>query len=131
MKFLADHNEETRKFILQNAPKNNKLYYHKIQIDIASSCAIETSKLITEDIGDDYFSILVDECRDVFTKEQMALVLRYVDKKGYVIERFLGIVHVPNTNSLSLKAAIDSLLATYKLTVSRIRGQGYDGASNM
>ncbi|XP_023731074.2 uncharacterized protein LOC111878813 [Lactuca sativa] len=131
LKFLADHNEETRKFILQNAPKNNKLYSHKIQIDIASSCAIENSKLITEDIGYDYFSILVDECRDVSTKEQMALALRYVNKKGYVIERFLGIVYVPNTNSLSLKAAIDSLLATYKLIVSRIRGQGYDGASNM
>lgn len=50
---------------------------------------------------------------------------------GYVIERFLGVVHVTNTTSLSLKGAIESKLANHKLSVSQIRGQGYDGASNM
>lgn len=131
LKFLADHNEETRKVVLQNAPGNNKLCSHQIQINIASACAIETSKHIIDDIGGDYFSILVDECRDASTKEQMALVLRYLNKKGYVIERFLGIVHVTSTSSLSLKASIDSLLKIHRLSVSQIRGQGYDGASNM
>ncbi|GKB97348.1 zinc finger MYM-type protein 1-like protein, partial [Tanacetum coccineum] len=68
---------------------------------------------------------------DSSCKEQMAVVLRYVNKKGYVIERFLGIVHVTDTCSLSLKEALESLLATHELSMSRIRGQGYDGASNM
>ena len=97
LKFLADHNEETRKVILQNAPGNNKLSSHQIQLDITSACAIETSKAIVEDIVGDYFSILVDECRDVSTKEQMALVIRYVNKKCYVIKRFIRIIHVTNT----------------------------------
>ncbi|XP_076938385.1 uncharacterized protein LOC143606518, partial [Bidens hawaiensis] len=35
------------------------------------------------------------------------------------------------TTVLSLKKAIDELLAHYNLSLSRIRGQGYDGASNM
>ena len=94
---MADHNEETKKVILKNAPENNKLFFHQIQLDITSTCTIETSKATVEDIRGDYFSILVDECRDVSTKEQMALVIRYVNKKCYVIKRFIRIIHVTNT----------------------------------
>ena len=72
-KFLIEHSEEPKKSILLNAPKNNKLTSHDIQVDIASACASETTKAIVEDIGDECFSILVDECRDVSTKEQMAI----------------------------------------------------------
>ncbi|XP_021765932.1 zinc finger MYM-type protein 1-like [Chenopodium quinoa] len=47
------------------------------------------------------------------------------------MERFLGIVHVSNTTALTLKDAIMSLLVEHSLSPSMIRGQGYDGASNM
>ena len=53
-----------------------------------------------------FFSILVDESRDISIKEQMAVVLRYVDKKGIVIERFLGIVHVADTSTLDRKSVV-------------------------
>jgi hypothetical protein len=48
-----------------------------------------------------------------------------------VIERFLGIEHVSDTTSTSLKKALDTMLRRYGLSISKIRGQGYDGASNM
>ena len=35
---------------------------------------------IIEEIGGDVFCLLVDESADVSDKEQMAVVLRYVDK---------------------------------------------------
>ncbi|XP_076904716.1 uncharacterized protein LOC143560264 [Bidens hawaiensis] len=35
------------------------------------------------------------------------------------------------TTALSLKAAIDDLFARQNLSIGRVRGQGYDGASNM
>lgn len=59
------------------------------------------------------------------------MVLHYVNKKGQVIECFPGLVHVPNTDVLSLKLALESLFAKYGLSLSRLRRQGYDGASNM
>jgi hypothetical protein len=57
--------------------------------------------------------------------------LRYVDALGRPCEHFIGVVHVDDTSSLSLKDAIEALLVSHGLTMTRIRGQGYDGASNM
>ncbi|XP_076955846.1 uncharacterized protein LOC143630822 [Bidens hawaiensis] len=61
----------------------------------------------------------------------MAVVLRYVDDGGEVIERFVGVIHVTDTCASSLKSAIDNFFAKNNLTMSKVRGQGYDGASNM
>nr|XP_016483984.1 PREDICTED: uncharacterized protein LOC107804582 [Nicotiana tabacum] len=61
----------------------------------------------------------------------MALVLRYVDKKDQVNEPFIGLVRVHDTSAKSLKEAILFLLMKHSLSLSKIRGQGYDGASNM
>ncbi|XP_071704889.1 uncharacterized protein [Rutidosis leptorrhynchoides] len=73
-----------------------------------------------------------DESSDVSKKEQMAIVLRYVDAQGLVKKRFVGIVHVKDTPSLYLKASIDSFFFTkHKVSMQQSRGQGYDGASNM
>jgi hypothetical protein len=137
LRFLADHNEDVKAVTLKNAPDNNKLISPAIQKDIVSAAAVETSNAIIMELGDAFFffffffSVLIDESRDISTKEQMAVALRYVDKKGCVVERFLGIEHVTNTSALSLKAAVEDLFCRHGLSLSRLRGQGYDGASNM
>ena len=102
-----------------------------IQKDMVNSCAVETTLAILADLGDRLFSILVDEARDCSVKQQMAVVIRYVNKHGQVVERFLGLVHVRETSAICLKEGIDSLFDKYGLSLSRLRGQGYDGASNM
>ena len=61
----------------------------------------------------------------------MSLVLRYVNKKRIIIERFFGIVHVASTTALSLKCAIECLLYEHNLSLSNLRGQDYDRTSNM
>nr|XP_017248635.1 PREDICTED: zinc finger MYM-type protein 1-like [Daucus carota subsp. sativus] len=128
LKFLTNHSSDI-KDVFKNAPENNKLTAPSIQKDITNACAVITANAISLELGDELFSILVDEARDISNKEQMDVVLRFVDKKGCVVERFVGIVHVTDTSAVSLKAAIVSLLATYGLSITRIRGQGYDGAT--
>ncbi|XP_070668505.1 uncharacterized protein [Malus domestica] len=86
---------------------------------------------IIKDIGTSWFSVLIDESYDVSMKEQMTIILRYVDKNGHVVKCFIGIEHVTSTIALSLKATIDDVFSRHKLSMSRLRGQGYDGASNM
>ena len=114
-----------------DAADNSLLVSPDIQKDIIKCFADEILHSILEDIGQDVFCLLVDKSRDVSYKEQMAVVLRYVDKSGVVKESFVGIVHVKDTTAANLKSCIDSLFAKLKLSLKQVRGQGYDGASNM
>ncbi|CAN1253821.1 Zinc finger MYM-type protein 1, partial [Linum perenne] len=59
------------------------------------------------------------------------VVLCYVDGKVCVLDRFLGVCHVSDTKATSLKKAIESMLVKHGLSISKVRGQGYDGARNM
>ncbi|KAH0683079.1 hypothetical protein KY290_021666 [Solanum tuberosum] len=96
LQWYGDINEDVGSIILEKAPKNEMMCSPSIQKDIVDSCAKETIKSILEDLDGDYFGILVDESKDVSHKEQMALVLRYVNKEGEVIERFVvrGVAHI-------------------------------------
>ena len=73
----------------------------------------------------------MDESRDESKKEQMAIVLRFVDNNGFLQERFFGLVHVSNTSAATLKDGIYFVLSYHNLNIQNIRGQGCDGASNM
>ncbi|XP_015170648.1 zinc finger MYM-type protein 1-like [Solanum tuberosum] len=131
LQWYGNINEDVGSIILEKAPKNEMMCSPSIQKDIVDSCAKETIKSILEDLDEDYFGILVDESKDVSHKEQMSLVLRYVNKEGEVIERFVGIIHVSDTSACSLKEAIYYFLSDHSLSPSQIRGKVYDGASNM
>ncbi|KAL4559834.1 hypothetical protein LXL04_031980 [Taraxacum kok-saghyz] len=131
IKTIGEHSKDVFNNTLEKTPKNNQMICPKTQKDIVECFAQEVLLSIREDIGEDVFSILVDESSDVSKKEQMAIVLRYVDRLGYIKERFVAIVHVKDTSSMTLKNAILEVLTSLKLSFSRIRGQGYDGASNM
>ncbi|KAK4724085.1 hypothetical protein R3W88_026864 [Solanum pinnatisectum] len=126
-KMLPDMNN----VILKHAPKNAMMTSPKIQKDIVSSCAQEIVKAIIDDLDGDFFGILIDEYKDISHHEQMTLSLRYVNENGKVNERVIAIVHVGDTSAQSLKETICSLLLRHSLSTSKIRGQGYDGGSNM
>ncbi|KAL5781907.1 hypothetical protein ACOSP7_006936 [Xanthoceras sorbifolium] len=70
---------------------------------------------IREEIEDAKFCVLIDEARDVAKKE----------------ERFLDIVHVKDTTAITLKKELCTIFSRHALNVQNIRGQGYNGASNM
>ncbi|XP_059458426.1 uncharacterized protein LOC132188028 [Corylus avellana] len=61
----------------------------------------------------------------------MTIVLRFVDKYGFIQERSFDIVHVKDTSALTLKNGISDVLFHHCLDIQNICGQGYDGASNM
>ena len=84
-----------------------------------------------------WYSIMADECTDVATIEQMALCLRFVENTGTVgkeyevREEFIGMVELEKTDAESIFTGIVEYLNKCDLNLSNLRGQGYDGASNM
>ncbi|CAL5329405.1 unnamed protein product [Camellia sinensis] len=131
IKLLASYNEDVVAVVLENAPQNASYHSHGIQKQIPSIFSNKIQRFICEEINDGKFCILVDESEDESKREQMAIVLRFVDKYGFIKERFFDIVHVLNTTSATLKEKICNVLSRHNLGVQNIRGQGYDGASNM
>ena len=131
VKLLAFYNKEVDAVVLENAPRNAQYISATVQQEILKLFARKVQKQIREEIGTSKFCMMMDESRDESKKNQMALVLRFVNSEGFIKERFLDVIHVTNTAALTLKKAICTVLADNNLNVRDIRGQGYDGASNM
>ena len=67
---------------------------HKNNASYISNCGdFITDSIISEVKQSKYFSILADEAADCSNKEQMSLVLRYVDKKNNIREYFVQFIH--------------------------------------
>lgn len=73
----------------------------------------------------------MEESRDFSNKEQMTIVLHYVNTFGCVKEFFVGIVHVVDTIALSLLKGIEDAFTKLGLSFDRLKGQGDDGVCNM
>nr|AAD25592.1 hypothetical protein [Arabidopsis thaliana] len=109
-----------RKSILSYHPdQRDEMTSPPIQKDIMHCFAMEVTKSVIQEINNDVFALLVDESADIPDKEQMTVVFRFVDKDGIVKERFVGISHVKETSSLSLKNAIDPLFTKDGLSLKK------------
>jgi hypothetical protein len=130
LNLIVSYNEQIAE-VIAKASKNVCYTSPMIQKDILHIFSTKVKETIRKEIGNAKFCIIVDEARDKSMKEQMAIVLRFVDKDGFVWERFFGLVHVSNTVTVTLQNCIYFVLSQDKLAIENIRGQGYDGASNM
>ncbi|QHO24342.1 zinc finger MYM-type protein 1-like [Arachis ipaensis] len=131
LKFLDSYNSSVQKLILENAPRFAKYTSSDVQKEIIHVLVTMVRNSIRKDIGDAKFCIIIDEACDESKKEQMAIVLRFFNVDGFVRERFFDLVHVSDTSALTLKKELVFVLSIYNLQIENIRGQGYDGASNM
>ena len=77
-----------------------------------------------------YFSILPDEMTDVRQTEQLSLSVWFI-KDTKVHEEFLCFVPVSSTTGKDLASTILTQLSQLGLNLEHMRGQGYDGVSNM
>ncbi|GAV92496.1 DUF4371 domain-containing protein, partial [Cephalotus follicularis] len=80
LKMLASYNEKVDEVVLKNAPKNAKYTSPLIQKDILHVISSNLISVIHDEIDYAKFCLLVDEARDESKREQMSLVLRFVNK---------------------------------------------------
>jgi len=87
--------------------------------------------IIAEEVKEaGYFSILVDETKDLSEKEQLAILVRYT-LHGDIKERAIGTYHMKDLSAESLAAAICKELSSQGIDMQLCVGQCYDGASVM
>nr|KAJ0207992.1 hypothetical protein LSAT_V11C500239980 [Lactuca sativa] len=83
LNLLASYNDE----VANKAPYNLKYTSGEIQKEIISIIANKFRKHIRSEVGDSYFCVMVDESQDGSKKEQMVIILRFVDVEGIMRER--------------------------------------------
>ena len=117
----------------KNVPKNATYRSKTIQNEIIDCCGRHTRQIIINEVKEAiYFSLLADEAQDVSNKEQMPLVLRFVDKNGNIREEFNKFILCDeDVSGAAISKSITTEIRSLGLDMQNYRGQGYDGAGNM
>ena len=77
-----------------------------------------------------YYSILADEVTS-HNEEHLAICARFVDEKKDVREEFLTFIKLERITGEKIAESILAFLKENNIPATNMRGQGYDGASNM
>lgn len=103
------------------------------QNELISSLGAETLNMIVKEIKDAvFYSVIVDSTIDIARVDQFSLSIRYVDKSGKSVERFIKFEEL--SSGSSAEAFHDLLILALReqgLDLTKVRGQAYDGARNM
>jgi hypothetical protein len=131
--FRVDSGDKTLQEHFENAPRNATYRSKTIQNEIINTVgSYITSKISAEIKESKLFSVLADEAADISNKEQLSLVLRFVDSSQQIREEFVGFYHCEDgTSGVALKEMILKVVADLGLSMANCRGQSYDGAGNM
>ena len=118
---------------LQKGPRNALYTSHDIQNTIIHIMSQIVHQKISNDVHRaGYYSILVDETKDISKKEQMSIAIQYVDPdSSNIVEHFLTFVIAPNLTAEHFSQYIVDTLSLYNINLSSMVSQGYDGASVM
>ena len=130
IRFRAD-TDNVLKTHLKNAPKNAIYTSKTIQEQLIFIIGEQIRNEILEEVrSTQYYSIIVDEVCDISNKEQLSISLRYA-LNGSVKEIFMDFVPVARITGSTIAEAILDHLSLWKLPLANLRGQCYDGSSNM
>ena len=77
------------------------------------------------------FSLMCDEYTEDSNKQQLSMCVIWIDDSLNPHEDFLCFYELPNIASDTIACAIKDSLTRFNLPPSDLRGQTYDGASNM
>jgi hypothetical protein len=132
-KLAALVDDEFAKAMLEDDTYLSNCSSYQFRKEILEIVSRKVKYHIREEIGDSKYCIVVGGDYDQSQREYIALILRFVDKKGFIQERLFDIVHVDlkEVTPVGLKEELCAILSRHNLDVSNIRGQGYDGSCLM
>ena len=117
----------------ETASRNATYVSKTIQNEMITTAGKYIKDQLTAEIrASKYFSVIADEATDVSNKENLSLVIRFVDSTQTIREEFVGF-HLceEGTSGRAIKNVITNAVADLGLNMNDCRGQCYDGAGNM
>lgn len=94
----------------------------------------ELYRVLMEDLlsqikSTEYHALVVDETRDISGKEQLAIILRWVEDNYSIHEDLVGLHQADKTDAESLLNIVTSVLISLAIDILANRGQTFDGAA--
>ena len=133
IQLLRLRGEDDPKVIDWMKKRANEYTSPEMQNDLIKIMAVKVLRGVSDRLRTSpFYAIMADETTDSANKEQVVVVLRWVDTKDFSVhEDFIGLYEVASTRSDTLVSVIKDTLCRLNLPVAKCRGQCYDGASNM
>lgn len=130
VKFRMESGDELLKKHIHTSQRNATYVSPTIQNELVTCIGDWILETLLKEVREArFYSVFADEAG---VKDQMPLVLRFVDKDDNIREEVVGFIHCDTgTSGSALSEKILSTLAELKLDARLMRGQGYDGAGNM
>ena len=117
---------------LKQSGKNCTYLSNRAQNDMIHAMAMVVKNEVVQGICETkLYSIMMDETMDVTGKEQVCVVVRFVDASDVIQERILAFKPVAKTDAETLFSFLKESLESQKLEMRNIVGQCFDSASNM
>ena len=129
-----DHPEIIQR--LQSKDSKKSYTHHDFQNELLQ---VMENQVLRKKIADvrnsNFYAIMCDEYTDISNKEQLSICVRWVDSILEAHEDFLGYYKIRGTIVSAINNVSDIIVNVarirYNLPLSDLRGQAYDGASNM
>lgn len=122
---LSRHDSVVQRHLMEG-PRNASYLGHATQNEILEIMAgLVRQKIQSEVCNARFYTLIVDESKDISKKEQMAVVLRYVHS-GVIHERFIEYVHASKLDAASLTSYILHVLSELQLDIQLCVSQCYD-----
>ena len=130
LNFRVRAGDEVLENHLRNCGKNRTYISKTSQNRIINNCGEVIVDKIIHDIKESkFYTIIADEASDSSHKEQLSLVLRFVDCDMNIREEFISFLHCKwGLSGKQLARLILEALDALTLSIDDCRGQGYDGA---
>ena len=126
LRFQIESGDEVVKDHFSAGQKNAQYRFLKIQNDLIAAVGKWIQKKLTQEMkATKFFTVYAAEGTDVANKEQLPLIIRFVDQSGMSREEFLEFVLCDNsTSGQEIADKIKFTLEKLTLDLNDLRGQG-------
>ena len=132
MQLLLLRGEDDPRVVNWIQKKTDKYTSPEMQNEMLKVMALHISRDIAASFhSTPFLTLMVDETTNESNKEQVVICLRWVDNSLEAHEEFIGLYQVSNPQSSTLLAVIRDVLLRVNISITKLRGQCYDGASAM
>lgn len=82
-------------------------------------------EILVKDIGDGYYSLLIDESTDITVNKMLGIAIRYysVEQKR-IVSTFLSLIHIEDGTAESIVSAIKKILIYTRMQLIKMQGIG-------